>query len=131
MHTASEEVTIANVEDDVERELAFYNQALAASKYTIAKLTEAGVPWHRPRDYYAEMVKSDEHMNRVKKQLTHEQRTLAEMEERKKARLAKKFGKEVQAERQKERVQQRKKDMELVSKWRKQRGEWIRPGDRL
>ena len=36
----------------------------------------------RPPDYYAEMVKSDDHMKRVKAQLMHEQTQLEAGEER-------------------------------------------------
>ena len=109
VHTPDAPTEVANVEDDTERELAFYNQALASTTETIRRLVAAGVPWRRPRDYYAEMVKSDEHMGKVKAQLVAEQKAIQGMEERKKARVAKKFAKEVQAERQKERAQQRKK----------------------
>jgi len=48
-------------------------QALAAAKAALERLDAAGVPWRRPADYYAEMVKSDAHMARVKAQLMHEQ----------------------------------------------------------
>ena len=45
-----------NVDDDIARELGFYNQALAAAQAAIQKFEEAGTPWLRPADYYAEMV---------------------------------------------------------------------------
>lgn len=57
-------------------------QALAAAREAAGKLEAAGVPWQRPADYYAEMVKSDEHMARVKAQLMHEQSEIAGAEER-------------------------------------------------
>ena len=40
------------------------------------------MPWSRPTDYYAEMVKSDGHMAKIKEQLMHEQRRIEESEER-------------------------------------------------
>lgn len=40
-------------------------QALAAAQTAIRRFEAAGVPWLRPYDYYAEMVKSDEHMAKV------------------------------------------------------------------
>ena len=45
-------------------------------------MQQAGVPWQRPPDYYAEMVKSDAHMSRIKDQLMYEQRQIEEAEER-------------------------------------------------
>jgi len=119
--TSAEPVKVGNVDDDVERELAFYNQALEAAKAAVGELEARNVPWLRPRDYYAEMVKSDEHMARVKEQLMLEQKSIQEMEERRKARMQKKFAKQVQVEKQKDRAQQRKKDVELIQRWRKDR----------
>lgn len=57
-------------------------QALEAAKAGVQKLEKQGKKWQRPADYYAEMVKSDEHMARVKSQLMHEQTQIAEAQER-------------------------------------------------
>ena len=57
-------------------------QALAAAKAALGRLEAAGVPWRRPADYYAEMVKSDAHMARVKAQLMHEQAQIEAADER-------------------------------------------------
>lgn len=62
--TTSELVTI-DVNDDLTRELAFYKQALEAAKEGRQKLLAEGIPFSRPADYFAEMVKDDEHMERV------------------------------------------------------------------
>ena len=62
--TASESVTI-DVNDDLTRELAFYKRALEAVKEGRKKLLAEGVPFSRPADYFAEMVKYDEHMEKV------------------------------------------------------------------
>ena len=111
----------ADPNDDLARELGFYTQALGAAKDAYVRLQEANVPFLRPPDYYAEMVKSDEHMLRVKDRLLSEQRQLAEKDERRKQREAKVYSKEVQAEKLKERAQQKKKDIESVKQWRKVR----------
>lgn len=55
-----------DVENDLARELAFYTQALESAKEAYEKLTERGVPVLRPNDYYAEMVKTDDHMLKVR-----------------------------------------------------------------
>ena len=57
-------------------------QALAAAREAAGQLEAAGVPWQRPPDYFAEMVKSDAHMARVKAQLMHAQGEIAGAEER-------------------------------------------------
>lgn len=80
--TGEEPTKVGNVDDDLERELAFYNQALADAKTAIRKLESGGTQWLRPTDYYAEMVKSDDHMAKVKEQLMQEQKLIEAAEER-------------------------------------------------
>jgi rRNA-processing protein EBP2 len=73
---------VADVHDDMTRELAFYRQGEAAARDAITRFSAAGAPWRRPPDYYAESVKSDAHMAKVKGQLMHEQRLIEEAEQR-------------------------------------------------
>lgn len=58
------------------------SQALSAVQQASAKLEAAGTPWRRPLDYFAEMVKTDEHMSKVKKQLMYEQQQIEQADER-------------------------------------------------
>jgi len=62
--TSSQDVAI-DVNDDLNRELAFYKQALEAAQEGRKKLSAEGVPFSRPSDYFAEMIKDDEHMEKV------------------------------------------------------------------
>ncbi|XP_038876320.1 probable rRNA-processing protein EBP2 homolog [Benincasa hispida] len=110
-----------DVNDDLARELAFYTQALQGARMALEKFQSLGLPFLRPSDYYAEMVKTDTHMQKVKGRLLSEQRKMEEAEERRKAREAKKLAKEIQAQKQKERAKQKKEEIESVKKWRKQR----------
>ncbi|KAJ9139977.1 hypothetical protein P3X46_030665 [Hevea brasiliensis] len=110
-----------DVNDDLARELAFYTQALGGTRQAFEKLESMGLPFLRPPDYYAEMVKSDAHMEKVKGRLLAEKRNIEESEERRKAREAKRLAKEVQTQKLKERAMQKKMEIETVKKWRKQR----------
>ncbi|KAF5805538.1 putative eukaryotic rRNA processing [Helianthus annuus] len=110
-----------DVNDDLARELAFYTQALEGTRQAFTKFQAMGLPFLRPSDYYAEMVKTDTHMEKIKGRLLSEKRRIEEAEERRKARENKKKAKEVQAEKQKERTKQKKEEIESVKKWRKQR----------
>ncbi|XP_027342860.1 probable rRNA-processing protein EBP2 homolog [Abrus precatorius] len=110
-----------DVNDDLARELAFYTQALEGTRQIFEKLQSMGLPFLRPADYYAEMVKTDNHMEKVKGRLLAEKRKMEEAEERRKAREAKRLAKEIQAQKLKERAKQKKEDIESVKKWRKQR----------
>ena len=42
-----------------------YCQAQVAAKEALSKLRNLGIPTERPEDYFAEMVKSDNHMQKV------------------------------------------------------------------
>ncbi|CAN8270436.1 unnamed protein product [Cochlearia groenlandica] len=110
-----------DVNDDLAREMAFYTQALEGTEQAFEKLQDMGLPFLRPSDYYAEMVKSDTHMEKVKSELLHEKKQMEETEERRKARDNKKLAKEVQSQKMKERAKQKKDDIDTVKKWRKQR----------
>ncbi|XP_052199399.1 probable rRNA-processing protein EBP2 homolog [Diospyros lotus] len=110
-----------DVNDDLARELAFYTQALEGTRHALVKFQSVRLPFLRPSDYYAEMVKSDSHMERVKSRLLADKRNIEEAEERRKAREAKKISKEIQAQKLKERAKQKKEEIESVKKWRKQR----------
>lgn len=62
-------------DENMARELAFYQQALEAARIARDKFRELDVPFSRPDDYYAEMLKSDEHMAKVS---FHEQNGVVE-----------------------------------------------------
>lgn len=110
-----------DVNDDLSRELSFYTQALEGARQAFDKLEAMKLPFLRPSDFYAEMVKTDTHMEKIKSRLLVEKKKIEEAEERKKARESKKIAKEVQAQKMKERAKQKKEDIESVKKWRKQR----------
>lgn len=57
---------VSDVNDDLSRELAFYRQALdtVINGWRILEKVE-GIPVRREEDYFAEMLKSDEHMLKV------------------------------------------------------------------
>jgi rRNA-processing protein EBP2 len=48
-----------DIHDDLKREVAFYNSALEAIKDARVKCTAANIPFSRPEDFFAEMVKTD------------------------------------------------------------------------
>ena len=48
-----------DIHDDLKREVAFYDLALEAVQQGRKKCQQAGIPFSRPGDFFAEMVKSD------------------------------------------------------------------------
>ncbi|KAI8805955.1 eukaryotic rRNA processing protein EBP2-domain-containing protein [Cladochytrium replicatum] len=109
------------VHDDLKRELAFLNQALKAAELGRSKVLAAGVPFSRPDDNFAEMIKTDEHMAKVRQTLLDEQAKIKNAENLRKMREAKKFGKRVQVEKQLERTLTKKAEIEKVTLARKKR----------
>ena len=109
------------MDDDLTRETFFYERALESANQAVKKLKKLGVPVKRPHDYYAEMVKSDEHMKKVRSELMYEQQQLEIRDERRKTREAKRYGKQVQAEKVKQRTLAKKEAIKDLDKWRSQR----------
>ena len=66
------------------------------------------IPFDRPNDYYAEMVKSDEHMERVRTKLVEEAQGIKKSEEARRQRDLKKYGKQIQVEKIKSREMEKK-----------------------
>ena len=88
-----------------------YKQALHCAKEARDLADQHKLPFTRPADYFAEMVKSDAHMERVRQRLLDESAQIKKSEDKRKEREGKKFGKQVQLEKQKER-ERSKKEME-------------------
>ncbi|KAA1474755.1 eukaryotic rRNA processing [Dentipellis sp. KUC8613] len=112
-----------DVNDDLNRELAFYKQALHSANAARKLAAKHALPFTRPADYFAEMVKTDAHMERIRQRLLDENADIKRSEEKKREREGKKFGKQVQMEKLKER-ERSKKEMEerLKSLKRKRKG---------
>lgn len=84
-----------SVHDDLKREVAFYNQTLASVRLAKERLKRENIAYKRPVDYFAEMLKSDAHMAKVKDKLIYEQKKITAVEERKKSQAHRKVAKEV------------------------------------
>lgn len=107
------------IHNDVKREMKFHRQAQAAVLEGIQRLHRLNVPTKRPDDYFAEMVKSDEHMKKVRESLLSKQLSIERSEKAKKLRAMRKFGKQVQQEVSSRRRKEKKEMIEAVKKFRK------------
>ncbi|EMG50814.1 EBP2 rRNA-processing protein EBP2 [Candida maltosa Xu316] len=115
------ESEIKDIYDDTERELAFYKQGLDAVKQARSTLLKLKVPFSRPMDYFAEMVKSDEHMDKLKNKLLTEAANKKASEDAKKQRNLKKFGKQVQHATLQERAKQKRETLDKIKSLKKKR----------
>lgn len=112
--TTSEPISIPDVSDDLNRELVFYSQSLSAVQGSRKLLKAEGVPFTRPTDYFAEMVKADEHMAKIKAKLIDEAASKKASADARKQRDLKKFGKQVQVAKLQERDKERKQTLDKI-----------------
>lgn len=100
-------------------------QALDAAIAGCEQLKKEGIPFRRPDDYYAEMIKTDSHMAKVQRRLGEEKRRAEASEMAKRQREMRKFGKDVQKVKEDARKNAKNAAIESVKKWRKTHA----PGD--
>ena len=106
---------ILDVNDDLNRELSFHQQCLDAAQQARALLKKEGVPFSRPADFFAEMVKSDEHMGKIKQKITDEAANKKAAAEARKQRDLRKFGKQVQIARLQDRDKAKRETLEKIN----------------
>jgi len=110
------------VHNDFKREMLFYRQAQAAVLEGLPRLQSLGVKTKRPEDYFAQMAKSDQHMNKIRAKLLSKEQEQERAEKIKKLRELKKYGKKVQVEVQQKRQKEKKEMLEEMKKMRKGQG---------
>lgn len=113
------ESKIEDISDDLQRELQLYSQSLEAANKARALLKAEGLPFSRPKDYFAEMVKDDGHMEKVKAKLIEEATAKKASAEARKLRDLKKFGKQVQVAKLQERQKEKRETLEKIKALKK------------
>ncbi|PXF41659.1 putative rRNA-processing protein EBP2-like [Gracilariopsis chorda] len=110
--------------DDLEREKKFAELTTEAVHTGLDKLREQKIKFRRPDDYFAEMVKSDAQMAKIKTKILQQKEKIEAAETRRNNRDINKNRKKVRAE-QKEREQEKKRkakeEIATYSRLRKQR----------
>ncbi|GAB7364008.1 hypothetical protein MBLNU230_g4567t1 [Neophaeotheca triangularis] len=118
---ASEPTKITDAEDDLSRESAFLEQALNAAKEARSKLSSEGVPFSRPNDYFAEMVKSEEQMGKVRAKMVDEAARKKASSDARRQRDLKKFGKQVQVAKMQERDKAKRETLDKINLLKRKR----------
>ncbi|XP_044156928.1 probable rRNA-processing protein EBP2 [Bufo gargarizans] len=108
-----------DAEDDFKREMCFYRQAQAAVLLALPRLIKLKVSTNRPEDYFAEMAKTDQHMQKVRKKLQAKQISMEKSEKAKQLRALRKYGKKVQVEVLQKRQKEKSHMMNQVKKYQK------------
>ncbi|KAH9815980.1 eukaryotic rRNA processing protein EBP2-domain-containing protein [Melampsora americana] len=110
---------VPDVNDDIGLEVELYKQALQGAKEAYKTFQNSSKEFFRPDDYFAEMIKSDAHMEKIRLKLISEMENIKASEESKKKRDLKKFGKAIQVEKRLEREKESKRVKEGVKELRK------------
>lgn len=106
--------------DGSKLEAAFSSQALESVREAFRRLKVMRVPFNRPSDFYAEMLRTDSQMYRVRSVASEEQRRMKIVEDRKKAQAAKKFQKKARSKKLEARASEKKQTLESIAKWQAQ-----------
>ncbi|XP_068630767.1 probable rRNA-processing protein EBP2 homolog [Battus philenor] len=105
--------------NEFKRENLLHRQAQAAVIDGIKRLKELNVPTRRPDDFFAEMAKSDEHMQKVRKNLMSKQAAQARTEKVRQLREQKKIAKRVQIDTKLKQAAEKKHMLEQLKRVRK------------
>lgn len=89
------ELTNSQINDDIQREVVLYNISLENAKKALAILEKEGVKTQRPDDFFAEMYKKDQIMQKIKNRLVKQQVKIQNFEEKRHRIENKKFSKQV------------------------------------
>ena len=116
---SKEPIEVEDANDDLNRELAFYKVCQIAATQARALLKKEGIPFTRPGDYFAEMVKNDEHMSLIKKRLYEEAASKKASAEARRQRDLKKFGKQVQNSKLQQRHKEKREMLEKINTLKK------------
>eukprot|EP00920_Eleutheroschizon_duboscqi_P038762 GHVT01093138.1.p1 GENE.GHVT01093138.1~~GHVT01093138.1.p1 ORF type:complete len:208 (+),score=16.20 GHVT01093138.1:1436-2059(+) len=108
---------------DIKRERGFHDAAHAAAAECVRRLQAIDVPFVRPSDYLAEMLKSDQHMQKVRGQIADEQARIQTVEKRKLKQLDRKFNKKAGHQKLKvlNELRAKNKTLKDIDNWKSER----------
>lgn len=105
--------------NDFRREMTFHRQAQAAVLEGIKRLHALNIPTKRPDDYFAEMAKTDEHMQKIRSNLAAKQQGQAKSERLKQIREQRKMGKLIQRQARVQKEAEKRDMLNNLKKFRK------------
>lgn len=105
--------------NDFRREMTFHRQAQAAVVEGMNRLHALKVPTKRPEDYFAEMAKTDEHMQKIRSNLAAKQQGQAKSERLKQIRDQRKMGKLIQRQARVQKDTEKREMLDKLKKFRK------------
>ena len=107
------------VHNEIKREIAFYNSTRENVMKGMQFLVQSKVPISRPDDFFAEMYKSDTHMNNIKSRILKQQAKMKSFEDKKHRTENKKFHKAIKDHKMKEKHQEKRENLERIQTLKK------------
>merc|ERR1712087_957080 len=108
-----------SAKDGVKLESTFLKIAADAAKEAYRRVRVMGIPCTWADDFYAEMMRPDSTMLKVRERATEEQRRIKIVEDRKKHQAGKKFAKKAKAKKMEARADEKRKTLEGINEWQK------------
>lgn len=108
-----------NVSDDIKRELIFYNLSFDGAVKAINKLKALNQKLNRPDDFMAEMLKSDEQMMKIKKDIMSHEDRIKKFKLREEKMLNKKFNKKTKGNVETKNLAYKKTSKEAIDHWKR------------
>mmetsp|Transcript_11148 Transcript_11148/g.16842 ORF Transcript_11148/g.16842 Transcript_11148/m.16842 type:complete len:200 (-) Transcript_11148:33-632(-) len=122
------ELTRENRDDDALREKAFIQHALPSVREGIRRLTDLGIPCHRPSDFYAEMLKSDNHMAKVRQMIEQKSTEIRDRAKRRNATMQRKYKKELRLQADKQSSKRKREFHDTVRTGKRESARWKSDG---
>ncbi|XP_053992183.1 probable rRNA-processing protein EBP2 isoform X2 [Hylaeus volcanicus] len=104
-------------EEDQKRESVFQNMTEMGVKESLKRLFLLKLPFSRPNDFFAEMLKSDQQMQKVQSNLLVQQEKIKAVEKRKKKQMDKKLVKK-QPKSQLKKQEEKRKNLKQLEAWK-------------
>lgn len=107
-----------NLNDDIKRELIFYNIAHEGAVLGINMLKKEKQKINRPDDFMAEMLKSDEQMMQIKKNIKNNDDRIKKFKLREEKMLNRKFNKNTSKNKEMKNTDYKKQSKEDIERWK-------------
>lgn len=108
--------------NDVLVERSFRHRATIGAKMGYRLCKQHGIKHVRPDDYFAEMLKPDKHMEKMRAQILEERQQLMERQQRKSAALSRVVAKEKERQATLRKQQERKRGLAEIEQWKESEG---------
>jgi len=106
------------VNNDVQREVQFYNICFANVQTGLQKIADEGLKLDRPQDFMAEMYKTDQTMTKIRSSLVKQQIRVRNYEEQQLKKYSKKIQKQRRHQKNLDHSKMKRANHTAISKWK-------------